>query len=525
LAHALHHLLERAARERPGGVAVVDRDRAMTYGELDAAANRLARRLVAAGVGRGDRVGLFLDKSLESVVGIYAASKAGAAYVPVDPGAPPARAAYILDDCGVRVLLTGTERAAQWPLLVEHGAGFDAMVVLNGDAARVPSGVAGIGADEVAGGDDTRPAVAGEVVDPDLAYVLYTSGSTGRPKGVKLTHRNALHFVEWAAAEVALTSDDRLSSHAPLHFDLSVFDLFAAAAAGAAVVLVPPRTSTFPPEVARFIEEQAITVWYSVPSVLGMLALRGGLSPGRCPSLRAVLFAGEVFPTPHLRRLMELLPAARFLNLYGPTETNVCTWYEVPGPPPDDAPVPIGRAITNVEVFAVTDDGRRAAVGEEGELCVRGTTVMQGYWGDPERTARSLIANPWAPEAGDAVYRTGDVVVEAADGNFHYVGRRDSQVKSRGYRIELGEIEAALHAHPAVVECVACAVPDELVTNRLRAVVVVSDGTVDAAALARFCAERLPSYMVPELVVESVALPRTSTGKIDRRAVSEALGR
>ena len=173
-------------------------------------------------------------------------------------------------------------------------------------------------------------------IDLDLAYILYTSGSTGEPKGVKLSHRNALAFVEWAVATFDVSADDRLSSHAPLHFDLSIFDLYAAAMAGAAVVLVPPSASSFPAEVARFIRGNGITIWYSVPSVLSMLTLRGGLKGDDFPTLRTILFAGEVFPTRYLRRLMALLSQVRFANLYGPTETNVCTWYDVPVLPEEE---------------------------------------------------------------------------------------------------------------------------------------------------------------------------------------------
>ena len=203
-----------------------------------------------------------------------------------------------------------------------------------------------------------------------------------------LSHLNALAFVRWAVGQFGVGPDDRLSNHAPLHFDLSVFDLFAAAMAGATVVLVPPELSVFPVQIRDFIEEKRITIWYSVPSILSMLTLRGGLEPGALPDLRSILFAGEVFPTKYLRQLMTLLPHVRFSNLYGPTETNVCTWFDVEHLPEPTAPIPIGRAIDDVDVFAVTDDGRPAGPGEEGELFVHGPTVMRGYWGD-QRAHRS----------------------------------------------------------------------------------------------------------------------------------------
>lgn len=512
----LHHLLESAADAWPDRESVRDRGRSLTYGELDARANRLAHLLVSLGVRLGDRVGIYRTKSAESLVAIYAAMKTGAAYVPLDPGAPPARLGSIAGNCGLRVLVTAPDQAAAWGELA--GAGVRDLVVLDeGDLPPAPAGARLHGPAAVEAQPATRPGV--RAIAADLAYVLYTSGSTGEPKGVMLSHQNALAFVDWAARHLGLGPDDVLSSHAPLHFDLSVFDLFAAAAASAAVVLVPPEASVFPGRIARFIADEAITTWYSVPSILSMLTLRGGLRGGEFPHLRTIVFAGEVFPTKYLRRLMELLPHVRFTNWYGPTETNVCTYYDVPVlDPANDDPIPIGRAIAGAECFVVTADGRIAERGEVGELHVRGGTVMQGYWGDPERTARALVPNPFSRGPRDPVYRTGDLVREDANGDYRFLGRRDAQIKSRGYRIELGDIEAALSAHPDVVECAATAVPDELVTNRIKAYVVVRNG-LGGADLARFCGERIPKYMIPEAFELRGALPKTSTGKIDRQAL------
>lgn len=521
--YLLHHLLRASAEARGDAVALIDRGASITYSELDRRTNQLARLLVGAGVKPGDRVGLYLDKSLESVIGLYGALKAGAAYVPLDPDAPATRLGYMARDCGIRCLLTGKEKADQWASLVDAGASLEVVVALNclgehGDGPFRVLDAAAIGAEA-----ESAPAV--RAVSVDLAYILYTSGSTGTPKGVMLSHLNALAFVDWAVDQFDLRADDRLSSHAPLHFDLSVFDVFAAAGAGARVVLVPAGTSVFPVQVRRFIEGHGITVWYSVPSVLTMLVLRGGLGAGALPSLRALLFAGEVFPTKYLRRLMGHLPNVRFANLYGPTETNVCTWYDVPTLPEDQSePIPIGRPIGDVDVFALTDQDRLAADGEVGELYVRGATVMQGYWGDDERTARLLVPNPLRPQSSDRVYRTGDLVQKLADGNYRFLGRRDAQVKSRGYRIELGEIEVALLAHPAVVECAVVAVPDEVLTNRIKAY-VVSQGPLEDGELAGSCADHLPTYMIPETFEFLEALPKTSTGKIDRQALSKGSSR
>ncbi len=227
-----------------------------------------------------------------------------------------------------------------------------------------------------------------------------------------------------------------------------------------------------------------------------------------------------MFPTQYLRRLMELFPRPRFYNLYGPTETNVCTFYELPPLPPEqEEPIPIGKPITDVEVFAVTDAGRRAGPGEVGELYVRGPTVMQGYWNDPGRTAEVLVPDPFGEDGAAQAYRTGDLVREDENGDLRFLGRRDAQIKSRGYRIELGDIEAALYAHPAVVECAVVPVPDDLITNRIKAFVVGCDD-LDQADLRGFCADRIPRYMIPDSFEFRASLPKTSTGKIDRQPLS-----
>ena len=519
----LHEMLRRASVEHPDRVAVQDGNRTISYAQLEARSNQMASLLSHLGVSRGDRVGLYLDKSLESIVGIYGALKTGAAYVPLDPRAPVSRIAYIAADCDISVLVSGAEKAGSWNGLLEHGAPLEAIVVANAGEIGPEMAIAGVkllDARDIDQQPDKDPRV--RCIGQDLAYILYTSGSTGDPKGVMLSHLNALTFVHWGVNRFGVGPEDRLSNHAPLHFDLSVFDLFAAAAAGATVVLVPPELSVFPVQVRDFIEHEQITIWYSVPSLLSMLTLRGGLEGAGFESLRTILFAGEVFPTRYLRELMGLLPHVEFFNLYGPTETNVCTYFPVsPIPEEQTEPIPIGHAIDDVEVFAVTDQGALARPGEVGELLVRGTTVMQGYWGDDIRTERALVPDPVRGELRDPVYRTGDLVRRGDDGEYRLLGRRDHQIKSRGYRIELGEIESALYVHPAVVECVAVAVPDPLVTNRIKAFVVGRDGLKEEDVI-RFCGERIPHYMVPEEIEFVAALPKTSTGKIDRQAVSAA---
>jgi acyl-CoA synthetase (AMP-forming)/AMP-acid ligase II len=333
-----------------------------------------------------------------------------------------------------------------------------------------------------------------------------------------ISHRASLTFIDWATACFALQPTDRVANHAPLHFDLSIFDLFATIKSGGTVILVPPLIALFPRQLAQFIVEQHITVWYSAPSALIQLALHGELSRFAYKALRLVLFAGEVFPIKHLRTLMTLLPHPAYYNLYGPTETNVCTWYRAPQLTAERVePLSIGQACANSEIILLNEKQERVAPGEVGELCVRGPGLMKGYWGLPEKTAAVLHPYPVHPALGaQLIYHTGDLVREDDDGNLLYLGRRDNQIKSRGYRIELGEIEATLYSHPAVIEATVLAIPDETIGHRLAALVVPQPAvTITPGALEAFCAERLPKYMIPSPIEFRPTLPKTSTGKVD----------
>jgi len=527
VAYGLWHYLRDSAARHPDRAAVSWRDTVLTYGQLDERSTALAEMLGRDGIGPGHRVGLLMPKSHRSVVALFGILKTGAAYVPVDPNAPALRATYILRDCGVSGLITTEAKLRQVADGLEDLDSLKAVAVIDGpaDATPRPSRPKIRTWSETAS-PDRAPAPDPAALESDPAYLLYTSGSTGHPKGVILSHRHAMTFVEWGAEKFGVRPEDRLSNHAPLHFDLSIFDIFAAVRCGACVCLVPDPVALFPMELARWIADERISVWYSVPSALTRILLHGSPERFSYERLRAVLFAGEVFPVKFLREIMDRWAHAEFYNLYGPTETNVCTYFRVPRPLGDDvSEIPIGEACENTEVFALDEAGRRIGPGEEGELHVRGPAVMLGYWGLPDRTRDALIDNPLQPAYREAIYGTGDLVRMLPEGSYMFVGRKDHMVKARGYRIELGEIEAVLYRDEAIREAAVVAIQDDEIGARLVAVVALDRGKARTESeLKAFCARHLPNYMVPERFDFQAELPTTSTGKTDRVTLAERMG-
>jgi amino acid adenylation domain-containing protein len=511
----LHDHVRRAARLSPERVAVRLGSETLTYRELAATARRLAEHLVALGVKPGDRVGTYQPKSVLGVASLLGILEAGAAYVPVDPQAPPERARWILEHAGVSVLF-----AAGRPLREAEKAGrrlADLVIAPDLPSSTIAPRALDLGAlvREAPSPSPELPRVA----DGELAYLLYTSGSTGTPKGVAITHGQSLAFVRPATQVFGIRADDVLASHAPFNFDLSVIDLYCAFAAGAEVVLLPETHLAFPAKLAALLESAQITVWNSVPSAL--IALAPHLEGRALPRLRLVMFAGEPYPWPHLRRLFAALPGATLLNVYGQTEANSSTYHEVRAlPERDDAPLPIGRTFPNYDVLLLDEAQRPITEPDQpGELFVVGGAVAAGYWRDPERTARAFVQHPLRPERRQVVYRTGDRALLDASGELVFLGRADFAVKVRGFRVELGEVEAVALACPGVLAAACVAVPDDASTHRLVLFVAAGDGAIEEPRVRAALAEKLPRYMLPELLIPRATLPRTGTGKVDRNSL------
>lgn len=505
---ALHHFLDDSARTYPQRTAVEEpATGSISYRELAELSDALRDRLHHLGVKPGDRVGVYMRKSIDAVVAIFGILKAGAAYVPVDAGAPVSRNAYILHDCTVKAVVVEACYVDKLLAMYDRDADIPQMYTVDRDDLQQ--------AQQQTRVHDVSPiaAITESRLD-DLAYVLYTSGSTGKPKGVALSHRAAISFVDWCSDTFAPNPGDRFSSHAPFHFDLSILDIYLPLKHGATVVLIEEGIAKDPLQLAPLIAESKITSWYSTPSILTFLAEYGNMARFDYSHLHTVLFAGEVFPIKHLRRVKELLPEARFFNLYGPTETNVCTYYEIPADIPADRtqPFPIGQACSHYEARVVDEHGQDVRAGEEGELCVHGAGVMQGYWNLPDRTAAAFLVDG----GGRRWYKTGDIVAEESDCCYSFVGRRDRMVKKRGYRVELGEIEAGLYQHPAVNEVAVIALKDKDDAIRIEACLSYTDDQKPSVIeLKQFCMQVMPTYMVPDFFTFHDTLPKTSTDKIN----------
>ena len=484
--------------------AVKTQKGAMTYGELQDASMRLAHWLSRNGCIKGARVAVCLPKTIDSVVAQLAAMLAGAAYVPVDPMAPAQRQATIANLADACRVITTPKLAV---LLRDTGMALPEITEIDGIGDG--TGIRSLISETPAG----APAAAHTVGGSDLAAILFTSGSTGTPKGVSLSHANILAFVDWTVTTFGFTQDDRLISHAPFHFDLSTMDLYTSFRIGSSVFLLDEIVLRFPSTISKIIESERITSWYSVPTALRLLEEKGALERRDLSQLRQIFFAGEIFPVPALRKVMAAFPNAEFINLYGPTETNVCTYYRMPGIPSTDAlDIPVGIPCEHYSITIRDEHGTILGPGESGEIFVAGPGCTLGYWQRPDLTEMCRF------DGREDSYRTGDFGYWLPDGNIRFQGRRDAQVKLRGYRVELMEVENVILNHPDVKEAAVVIHANGEMEAEMYAFVVPQDGTrLDAETVYSQCSRFLPHYAEPHQVVVMEDFPRTSTGKIDRQ--------
>jgi amino acid adenylation domain-containing protein len=486
----LHELLINSCDLHRSKLAAIDQKGSLTYSEINQRANQVAHYLLGLGVKKGDRVGIMSPKTCEVLAIMQGCLRIGAIYVPIESSSPIERAEQIIIDCQITVLIVSKPSFQQ---LNKDKCVYLTYIILN-DALLI---------EELLSVSMDYPKTVSVIDTDDVAYILYTSGSTGIPKGVCITHGNAVTFAEWAAQTVSIQPSDNLANHAPFCFDLSVFDIYVSFYAGATVCLIPSDISYSPHFLEEFVLNNKITVWYSVPSALMLLLNDTQISMKNFSSLHTIIFAGEIFPIVKLKQLMQVLSGKRFFNFYGPTETNVCTYFEVDKLDASwEVSVPIGKFSCSNHGYVIKSDGAQAGILEEGELYIQGPTVMKGYWN-------------YAPIQQNT-YATGDVVKILEDGNLMYIGRRDQMVKIRGHRVELKEIESAILKYSKVDDV---AVIFEGANSKLYAVIVPVADPVHLIELKQYLATKLPKYMLVDRVFNVKSLPKTPNGKINKRAI------
>ncbi len=514
----LSQIIEQSAQRQPQHVAFRCRERSLTYAELNEQASQLAAMLQKFGIEPGDRVAIYMPKAVEMAVGVYGCLKAGVIYVAVDPALPVSRLKCVLEDAEVAAVLTLDRQRKQLDEIWRELEAKPRVVVGLSSADNIDVDV--IAWDAVDAECRFFPPTLSE---NHPAYIIYTSGSTGEPKGILHTHRSGLAYARLAAETYEVNSTDRLGNFAPLHFDQSTFEFFSGPLVGATTVLIPEEHMRFPASLAQLIEDEQLTIWYSVPFALVQLLLRGALETRDLSSLRWVLYGGEPFPVGYLSDLMKRLPAATFSNVYGPAEVNQCTYFNLTQPPECvNTSIPIGRIWPETKGLIVDDVNRPVARGEVGELLINSSTMMTGYWNRPELTDRvmvDLLSN------GESVrfFRTGDLVRELDDGNLEFHGRSDRQIKIRGNRVELDEIQAVILRLPGILTVAAFASFDPA-TNDRRAVVAVilsEHAELSANEILIETRKRLPIYAVPSEVIITERFPQTTSGKTDYIALEK----
>ena len=505
----LHQFLDVAVSSKPDHIALVCDKRTYTYAQIGEMAATLAAELQQRGVRRGDRVALFLDNSVELVVGVFAALAAGAVFMPINPLTKADKLAYMLNDSRATALVTqatlepiyanalGNNKTVQSCLVVGAGTWSDARIAsypVNGASA---SGF-------------TDPGL----IDQDLASIIYTSGSTGDPKGVMLTHLNMVSAARSVSTYLGLRGDDVVICVLPLAFDYGLYQLLMSVKLGATLVL--ERSFTFPIKVLERMVEHRVTVFPGVPTVFSMLMNIGSLANYELSSLRMMTNTAAALSEEHIRQLRGLFPQAKLFSMYGLTECKRVTY--LPPEQLDIRPTSVGRGMPNEEVWLVDDAGKRLPNGSTGELVIRGSNVMRGYWEKPEETAKRLKPGPIP---GEMILHSGDVFRTDDEGWLYFVARKDDIIKSRGEKVSPREVENALYSLEGVYEAAVIGVPDELLGQAVKAFVTLKPGySYSEREVIKHCVARLENFMAPKYVDFVHALPKTDTGKIKKTGLA-----
>lgn len=511
--------LEWSSSQSPEKIALICGNQRLTYGELEAGANRLAHSLIARGVTRGDRVAVYLENSVEAVLSIFAILKAGAVFLVVNPTTKADKLCYILNNCRATGLVTDDRRFVG---IAEVLSGVPTLLAVwmkgNTTADQSLAGKCMVSLDATLTDESLPPhPPEKQCIDIDLAALIYTSGSTGRPKGVMLTHLNIVSAATSITTYLENRPDDIILSVLPLSFDYGLYQVLMGFKIGGTVVL--ERSFTYPYKVIDLLLQENVTGFPIVPTMAAVL-LQMSLSAVRLPALRYITNTAAALPTDHIRRLRDLFPSAKIYSMYGLTECKRVSYL-----PPDQLdirPTSIGRGMPNEEVYIVDEEGRRVPPHELGELVVRGSNVMKGYWELPEETDKMLKPGPLP---GEKVLYTGDLFRMDEERYLYFVGRKDDIIKTRGEKVSPREVEDVLHSMPEVAEAAVLGIPDVVLWQAIRAVISLREGTqVTEKDVIAYCATRLEDFMVPKSVIFVSSLPRTGSGKVSKREIAAGVG-
>ncbi len=497
----VERFLAQSAQRFPSKTALIAGAVRLTYAELDAQTNALAAALQRLGVKRNDRVLVFMDNAAEAALAIFAVLKAGATFSPINASTKADKLAYVVGNCRPVAILTQKKLAP-----VALAAIDDRKVAVL--VANTPEWDAALA--------ETTPLAPHGGIDVDLGMLIYTSGSTGRPKGVMMTHRNIDAASDSIITYLETTTDDIILNVAPLAFDYGLYQLLMAVRMGATLVL--EKSFAFPAAIFETMRREKVTGFPLVPTMAAMILQMRDLTPGELPDLRFITNTAAALPEEHIHKLRGLFPGATLFSMYGLTECKRCTY--LPPSQLDKRAGSVGIAIPNTEAYVAGDDGEPVGNGVIGELVIRGPHVMQGYWENPVATAERIRPgrNAW-----EKVLFTGDLFYADGEGYLYFVGRKDDIIKTRGEKVAPKEVEAALYAHPGVSEAVVVGIPDAVLGQAVKAIVVLADPDVTEGELVRHCAKLLEDFMVPKSIDFRTSLPKTDTGKVSRRLAAESL--
>jgi len=523
--YLIHHYIDNYRKKDSEKLALSYPGEQFSYEDLWSSTNKLANILKYHNIQRQDRIAIYLKRSAKSVIAMIGSLKADAIYISIDSKTPLKRFKLIIDDCEPAAIICDHSTLDN-VLESKSKLRYEPIIVLMENKEKV-SGELGDGIifkDQIDNYSNDQPEY--QNIDADIAQIIYTSGSTGTPKGVMISHLNIRNYIEWAIEEFEISQKDIILGTAPFQFDMSTFDIFCALMSGGTLCIAPDSYLLFPKKFINLIDQDKVTIWKGISSLFMYLARTHSLENNILPSLKTIIFAGEVLPTKYLIEWMKRYPEKRFYNGYGPSEgTGMSSYYKVEKIPADSREnIPIGKTCANCEVIILKENNNEAEISEIGEICIRGSGVASGYWNDPKKTDKVFITNPLNNQVSDRIYKTGDLGMIRHDGNIEFIGRKDQQVKWMGYRIELGEIESTLISFKEINDAVVVLFENGGSESDKELIACVeSMQNSDLTKTMEKLTYQLPQYMVPKRIVPVQEIPRSDRGKVDRKKLLEVL--